>query len=68
MVSYKLSRLEDLPTAPRRTLTVKLMDALLVLLVLCIMGTAIYVGTKAVLHHTSANCDHMSYLAGRCHE
>lgn len=68
MVMYKLTRLEDLPNRPRHVYSwpMKLVDFLLLVLVIAIMGTAVYVGSKP--NPPQNGCDHVSYLAGRCGE
>lgn len=66
MVSYKLAaRLDDLRETPVRS-RLTFADCFLGLLVLAIMGTAIYLGSKPTA--PPGGCDHVSYLAGRCHE
>lgn len=67
MVTHKLvDRLNDAPQRQPYSWPMKLADVLLGLLVLAIMGTAVYMGSKP--SPPPNGCDHVSHLAGRCHE
>lgn len=65
MATYKLTRLEDI-TETKPALGITLTDALLALLCVLMLVTAVFVGLKAGPEKPAENCDHIEYLAGQC--